>query len=213
MNSTITVDTTGVRREWPTPDVCVCCAFGWWRRTVMAKTLLCIHFSRTVLALMILLFILVSILKLSGFPYMPSPDYSPVVFILLDLVLVVGLISAATQHLKTLIVFGWLMALTFLLIFFGNTVSSQYQSDLWGKYLSKLLYYHYRFTVYLVWINDPAWILNYFNLLLCFLLMAGNSVECFSPKLCFHLIRIFLFFVFVFLLEVPLDYLVNSSVI
>lgn len=109
----------------------------------MAKTLVCIHFSRTVLAIMILLFILVSVLKLFGFPYMPSPDYSPVVFVLLDLVLVVGLIAAATQHLKTLIVFGWLIALTFLLIFFGNTVSSQYQSDLWGKYLHNSLFLLY----------------------------------------------------------------------
>ncbi|CAG2108341.1 unnamed protein product [Medioppia subpectinata] len=91
--------------------------------------------NRTLLALSIVLFILISILKLVGFPYMPSPDYSPVVFVLLDLILVVGLISAATQHLKTLILFGWLMALTVLLIFFGNTVSSQYQSDLWESNL------------------------------------------------------------------------------
>jgi hypothetical protein len=100
----------------------------------MAKTLICIHFFRTLLAIAILLFILISILKLFGFPYMPSPDYSALVFVLLDLILVVGLIAAATQHLKTLIVFGWLIGLTFLLIFFGNTVSSQHQSDLWGKY-------------------------------------------------------------------------------
>ncbi|XP_054166885.1 uncharacterized protein LOC128964325 [Oppia nitens] len=98
----------------------------------MAKTLICIHFTRTLLAVVILLFNLVSILKLFNFPYTPSPDYSLVVLVLINMILVLGLISAATQHLKTLILFGWIMALTVLLIFFGNTVSSQYQSDLWG---------------------------------------------------------------------------------
>ncbi|OTF70591.1 hypothetical protein BLA29_002452 [Euroglyphus maynei] len=58
------------------------------------------------------------------------PSYHPTVAILLDLVLVIGLIASLMQHLKMLIFFSWLSALTFLLIFFGNTVSSQYQSDL-----------------------------------------------------------------------------------
>ena len=57
-----------------------------------------------------------------------------IVAILLDLVLLIGLIASLIQHLKMLIFFGWLDALTFLLIFFGNTVSTQYQSDLYGMH-------------------------------------------------------------------------------
>lgn len=99
----------------------------------MSKTVFCIQLSRTLIVLLTLIFITLSQMKIFNISIIPWPNYHQTVAIILDLVLVIGLISSLTQHLKLLIFFSWLSALTFLLIFFGNTVSSQYQSDLIGK--------------------------------------------------------------------------------
>src|SRR5699024_11162943 len=100
----------------------------------MSTTLVCIQLSRTLILLLSSTFILLSVCRMLHIAIIPWPTYHSTVFILLDLVLLLGLIASLFQHLKTLIFFGWLIALTFLLIFFGNTVSRQYQSDLLGKF-------------------------------------------------------------------------------
>lgn len=100
----------------------------------MSKTLICIQLSRTLIILLTSIFIVLSITQMLHFAIIPWPIYHSIVVILLDLVLVIGLIASLIQHLQTLIFFSWLIALTFLLTFFGNTVSSQYQSDLIGEY-------------------------------------------------------------------------------
>ncbi|XP_075588827.1 uncharacterized protein LOC124495445 isoform X1 [Dermatophagoides farinae] len=100
----------------------------------MSKTLFCIQMSRIMIILLTLIFMILSQMQIFHITIIPWPSYHPTVAILLDLVLVIGLIASLIQHLKMLIFFSWLSALTFLLIFFGNTVSSQYQSDLIGMY-------------------------------------------------------------------------------
>ena len=100
----------------------------------MSKTLFCIQMSRIMIILLTLIFMILSQMQIFHITIIPWPSYHPTVAILLDLVLIIGLIASLIQHLKMLIFFSWLSALTFLLIFFGNTVSSQYQSDLIGKF-------------------------------------------------------------------------------
>lgn len=96
----------------------------------------CIQLSRGLIILLTSSFIILSTAQLiiQQTQLIPWPRYPSIVAILLDLVLLIGLIASLTQHLKTLIFFSWLVALTFLLIFFGNAVSSHYKSDLLGTY-------------------------------------------------------------------------------
>ncbi|XP_075678773.1 uncharacterized protein LOC113797280 isoform X2 [Dermatophagoides pteronyssinus] len=98
--------------------------------TKMCKTLLMIQLSRIWIILLTLIFIILTQMQIFHLNLIPWPNYHSLVAIILDLVLLIGLIASIIQHLKMLIFFSWLLALTFLLIFFGNTVSSQYQSDL-----------------------------------------------------------------------------------
>ncbi len=102
----------------------------------MSKTMVCIQLSRGLIILLTSSFIILSTAQLiiQQTQLIPWPRYPSIVAILLDLVLLIGLIASLTQHLKTLIFFSWLVALTFLLIFFGNAVSSHYKSDLLGTY-------------------------------------------------------------------------------
>ncbi|KAH9426529.1 hypothetical protein DERP_013711 [Dermatophagoides pteronyssinus] len=100
----------------------------------MCKTLLMIQLSRIWIILLTLIFIILTQMQIFHLNLIPWPNYHSLVAIILDLVLLIGLIASIIQHLKMLIFFSWLLALTFLLIFFGNTVSSQYQSDLIGMY-------------------------------------------------------------------------------
>lgn len=102
----------------------------------MSRTLLCIQLTRTLIILLTSGFIVLSVFQLLHLALIPWPHYPQLVALLLDLVLLIGFIASLTQHLKTLIFFSWLVALTFLLIFFGNTVSTQYQSDLLGMFAS-----------------------------------------------------------------------------
>lgn len=108
---------------------------GRWSQR-MSKTMVCIQLSRGLIILLTSSFIILSTVQLiiQQTQLIPWPRYPSIVAILLDLVLFIGLIASLTQHLKTLIFFSWLVALTFLLIFFGNAVSSHYQSDLIGTY-------------------------------------------------------------------------------
>lgn len=103
----------------------------------MSKTMVCIQLSRGLIILLTSSFIALSSIQLliQQAQLIPWPRYPNIVSLLLDLVLLIGLIASLTQHLKTLIFFSWLVALTFLLIFFGNAVSSHYQSDLLGTYV------------------------------------------------------------------------------
>lgn len=101
--------------------------------------MVCLQLTRTLIILLTASFIVLSLMQLLDVALVSWPTYPRVVGILLDLVLFIGLIAALVQHLKMLIFFSWLVALTFLLIFFGNTVSSQYQSDLPGTYICTIL--------------------------------------------------------------------------
>lgn len=99
-----------------------------------ARPLLCIRFYRSMIMLMTVTFIVLSVLRSMRLDHIiPWPQYPSFVFVILDMILLVGLGASITQNLTSLIVFGWLVATTFLLIFFGNTVSNQFQSDPYGK--------------------------------------------------------------------------------
>lgn len=135
---------------WMYSSSCSYAQFSWrwqvsWRlqtteQTVkMSKALVCIQLSRTLILLLAVCFIILSALQMLHVVLIPWPTYPMIVAVILDIVLMIGLIASLIQHLKTLIMFSWLMALTFLLIFFGNTVSTQYQSDLLGMFYLLLI--------------------------------------------------------------------------
>ena len=100
--------------------------------------MVCIQLSRALILLLTSSFILLSLMQFLDVALVPWPKYPQIVSLVLDIVLLIGLIAGLIQHLKTLIFFSWLIALTFLLIFFGNTVSSSYQSDLLGEWINEI---------------------------------------------------------------------------